>query len=262
MEALTKPSTRSMTIQYCRQITKVMSTSTRHDSFHELIDVASEAPAVLEQSDLLMSESGTLSDQEMGNIFSTSLTVIEKLEDRQQRYRAEIGRPLFWTMPSSVENPADESYDSKVFPFALHFNNLETASQVILLWSITLQVLCSMLDLYERFFDTSALSPAFKRSNAADATVPVPILNSRFPTMLSVKAEADKLARYLCQTIEYCHRISNGTIGPQMTCYSQWILKSYFRRLNYKRELAWCLNIKNMRGPEFRHGIELMGFQE
>ena len=80
--------------------------------------------------------------------------------------------------------------------------------------------------------------------------------------MSSVKEEADKLARCICQSIEYCHKIENGTIGPHMTTYAQWVLKSYFRRFHQERELAWCLNIKNMRGPGFRHGIELMGFQD
>jgi len=251
-----------MTIHYCRQISNVMSASNEHDSFHGLIDVACEVPVVLEESDLLMSSNNPILDQERTNLFKASLAVLEKLHERQRKYRAETERPLYWAMPSGVDNPADEPYDSKLFPFALQFYTLESASQVVLLWAIILQVLCSMLDLYQHFFGSSALSSAFQQSKPKNLTGLAPLLNARFPTIFSIKEEADKLARCLCQSIEYCHKIENGTIGPQMTCYAQWVLESYFRRFNYERELAWCLNIKNMRGPGFRHGIELMGFQD
>jgi hypothetical protein len=251
-----------MTVYYCQQLNKVMSTSSEHDSFHDLIDVACEVPVHFEELDRLTSSRNTLADDEKENIFKPSLALLGRLHDRHQRYRAQIGRPIYWVMPSGVDNPADDSYQSKLFPFALQFDTLETASQVVLWWAITLQVLCRMIDLHQHFFGSATTSPASDLSISENSTGPGPLLNSRFPTISSVKEEADKLARCICQSIEYCHKIENGTIGPQMTCYAQWVLESYFRRFNYEREIAWCLNIKNMRGPGFRHGIELMGFQD
>jgi hypothetical protein len=131
-----------MTIYYCQQLSKVMSTSSEHDSFHDLIDVACEVPVHFEELDRLTSSRNTLADDEKENIFKPSLALLGRLHDRHQRYRAQIGRPIYWVMPSGVDNPADDSYQSKLFPFALQFDTLETASQVVLWWAITLQVLC------------------------------------------------------------------------------------------------------------------------
>lgn len=242
------------------QCRKLMSTVNKQDSLSELIDVAWEVPAVLEESDILMASGITIPEQLRTYNFRPSLDVIEKLQDSQQRYRDELKRPPYWAMPSTADNPADEVYNSKLFPFALHFHSIETATYLILYWAIILQVHCNILGLYLHFFGDTIFSPAINLSDSENLTKP--LLNSRVATLTSIKEEADKLARYLCQSIEYCYRIENGTIGPQLTCYAQWILKLYFRQFHYERELVWCLNIKNMRGPGFHSGIELMCFQD
>jgi len=231
-----------------------------YNSFHELIDVAREVPVVLEESEKLIAGSDIIPEQCRASLFKAFLAVLEKLHDRHGKYRAENASPLYWAMSSRVDSPADEPYKSKLFPFALHFESLEIAAQMVLWWAIVLQVLCSMMDLYQHFFGSSITSSAFDQFESGDLSGPGPLLNPRFPTMSSVKEEADKLARYICQSIEYCHKIENGTCGPQLTTYAQWVLKSYFRKVHYERELIWCLNIKNMKGPGFRNGIELMGF--
>lgn len=239
-----------------------MSPSSEYDSFHELIDVGCEAAVFLQASDELAAGSSTIPQQWKTCLFKAPLAVLEKLYDHHLKYRAHLGTPIYWAMPSVVHNPADDSYPSKLFPFALRFESLETASHVVFWWAVVLQVLCSMIDLHQHFSGSSTRFSESGQSKCEDPTELQPRLNSRYPTMSSVKEEADKLARYLCQSIEYCHRIENGTIGPQMTTYAQWVAKSYFQQFHCERELAWCLNIKNMRGPGFRHGIELMGFQD
>ncbi|RDW75501.1 hypothetical protein BP6252_06643 [Coleophoma cylindrospora] len=259
IEALLNSRTRSVTISECR---KLMSTSTEHDSFHELLDVASEVPDLLEELNMLIAGRKIVPEQQRPSLFQSSLAVLEKLYDRQQKYRVEKARPLYWVMPSRVHNPADDAYENKLFPFALQFESLLTASQVFFAWGITLQTLCSMINLYQHFFDRSVFSASYDPSKSEHFAGPGPHWNARFPTIFSIKEEADKLARYLCQSIEYCHKMENGTIGPQMTTYGQWILKWYFQQFHCEHELSWCLNIKNMTGPGFRDGIELMGFHE
>ena len=262
MEALSNRRTRSMMIFNCRQLSQLMSSNSQHDSFHNLLDIVCEVPILLEATDKLTASPNLIPNQWNSNLFSASLDVLEKLNNCHEKHRAITGRPLYWTVPSGVNNPADEPYNSKLFPFALQFDSLQTASHVVLWWAIILQVLCSMINLHQHVLGDSTLSPAFDQSNFEDLMGPELPLNSRYPTMSSVKEEADKLARCICQSIEYCHKIENGTIGPHMTTYAQWVLKSYFRRFHQERELALCLNIKKMRGPGFRHGIELMGFQD
>lgn len=200
--------------------------------------------------------------QRRTDLFKAILAVLEKFHDHHQRYSAEKAGPLYWAVPSSLHNPSDDHYKSKLFPFALQFDSLETASHVVLQWAIVCQVLFNMVELYQHFCADTIPSSKIDQSKSEDPTVPESLMKSKFSTLSSVKEEADKLARCLCQSIEYCHRTENGTAGPQMTCYAQWVLKSYFRQFHYERELAWCLNIKNMRGPGFHNGIELMGFQD
>ena len=236
-----------------------MSTSNKHDAFHELVDIAYEVPILLEESDTLIARGKVLPDEKKAELFNASLDVLEKLYDRHQKYKQEKDMPLYCAVPTKLENPADEPYRSKLFPFALQFDSLETASLVVFWRSVVLQVLCSMIDLCRHFYDPILISASSQPDHFAASK---PVLNSRFPTASSLKNEADRLARYLCQSFEYCHRIENGTVGPQMTCYAQWILKSYFERFHYERELAWCLNIKNMKGPGFFTGIELMEFHD
>ncbi len=221
-----------MMIFNCRQFSQFTPLNSQHDSFHDLIDIACEVPILLEEMDKLTASPNLIPKQWKSNLFKASLVVLEKLKNCHQEHRARTGRPLYWSKPSGVDNPADEPYNSKLSPFTLQFDSLETASHVVLWWAIILQVLCSMIDIHEHFFGDSILSSTFDRSYFGEFTGPEPLLNSRFPTMSSVKEEAEKLARCICQSIEYCHKTENGTIGPHMTTYAQWVLKSYFRRFH------------------------------
>lgn len=239
-----------------------MSTRSKPDSLHDLIDIACEVPVLLEQSDMLIAGSITTPVQGRVNLFQTYLAVLEKFYDYYQRYRAEKASLIYWAVPSTVDNPADEYYESKLFPFALQFESLKIAGELIILWAILFQVLCSMIDLHQHFFGTLSLPSASTQTAPEEATGLGSFFNSRFPTMSSVRKEVDRLSRCLCQSIEYCHKVENGTVGVQFSCYARWILKFYFQKFRCERELAWCLNIKNMRGPGFQNGIDLMGFQD
>lgn len=237
------------------QLREIMTLSHEHDSFHGLIDVASEVPVLLEQSDLLIASRNIIPLHLWENVFDSSLLVLEKLHEYHESLKSETQRALYWAVPSRAHNPADDPYDHRLFPFALEFASLEIASQVVFWWAIVVHVLSSIIDLHEQFFGDALLEQK-------SSTIPEPRFNSRFPSISSIREEADRLTRYLCQSIEYCYKTENGTIGPQMTTYAQWVLGSYFRKYHLERELAWCLSIKNMKGPGFLHGIELMGFHD
>ena len=196
-----------------------------------------------------------LGEQSREYIFNPSLNMIAKLQDHQQRYRENLDRPPYWAMPSTAHFPADESYQGKLFPFALHFQTVETSVHMVLYWAILLQVHCNIMTLHRYF---SNLAPSTKSQYPTQPLLP----SSEGATLASISEEAEKLARYLCQSIEYCYKSANGTVGPQLTCYAQWILKQYFRQQGCERELAWCVNIKGIRGAGFHSGLELMCFGE
>jgi len=100
------------------------------------------------------------------------------------------------------------------------------------------------------------------RDSEANSDQGIPSVYDR-PSVDAIKAEADRLARYICQSIEYLYRVDHGILGPQSTTYSQSVLRKFFRETKgYERELAWILQVKGMQGPGHRVGVELMTFQD
>lgn len=160
--------------------------------------------------------------------------------------------PLYWSVLSRARNPADDAYMDKLFPFALMFSSVESACAWILCSTTMLDVL-----------DTISL---LHLSNVANNKTPQSftyILKNKIPerhaSSLSFTGmpDADKLARMLCQSIEFSYRSENGTFGPQMTCYTQSVLLRYFSRRGLDRELEWCMSIKEMKGPGTNFDVDM-----
>ena len=230
------------------------------DPLSDLLVVAWQVPAVLEEADRFMASANTTPEHLTSHIFKPSLDMIEELQASQQNHKDMLQSPVFWAMPSTADNPADEFYDTKLFPFALHFQSMESALNMVLYWAMLLQVHYNVICLGLHFPPPVNSSEEMNPFNIESPTESP--RNSGYGSMTSVMEEANKLARYICMSIEYCYRIEHGTLGPQLTCYAQWILKLYFRKIDCVRGLAWCLNIKGMKGPGFYSGIELMGFED
>ncbi|KAH7179009.1 uncharacterized protein B0J16DRAFT_416754 [Fusarium flagelliforme] len=148
----------------------------------------------------------------------------------QERTWAESKIPVYWSVPARASNPVDTSDEEKLFPFALIFSSMGAASAWIFGSSIMLDIL-----------DTILLC--------------VPNCDS------NIQADSEKIARLLCQSIEFCYRTENGTFGPQITCYSQATLLKYFAHRGLERELEWYRNIPNMKCPGASFEIDLMQFQ-
>lgn len=157
--------------------------------------------------------------------------------------------PLFWSVPSRASNPADDGYPDKLFPFALIFSSVEAASPWILGSSIMLDILETILLLRGKLESLDASSPLGES------------LDDYKEKGSPIQADADRIARMLCQSVEYCYRSENGTFGPQITCNAQATLLGYFAGRGMKRELEWCRGIKYMKGPGTSFGIDLMQFK-
>jgi hypothetical protein len=232
-----------------------------------------DVPGRLGEVDTVVANSnGSVLDWEP-SLFASCLAVADQLDTWRRSFRAEHPASPYWAVHSNAENPSDDNFESKLFPFSLDFEFLDTAVQYILFWAVTLEVLGSILRLYNHFFGQLDQPPTFEEcleystsqtvdTNCAMPNVYIPS-NLKFSSILAIRAEADIVARYLCQSMEFCHRKDTGTVGPQSTCFAQWAIRSYFRtNIGYERELAWCLNIKNMRAHGSRFGIELMSFKD
>lgn len=53
-----------------------------------------------------------------------------------------------------------------------------------------------------------------------------------------IREEADKVARLLCQSTEFCFRLENGTVGVQAMCHARYVMRNCFSQVGLDRELA------------------------
>ncbi|KAJ6437388.1 ebs-bah-phd domain-containing protein [Purpureocillium lavendulum] len=216
--------------------------------FPRLLEIAAEVPAIMEDVHALLSRGAASHDGRSHHYKRILVQKYHQLDAWRQRYQ-QMASPgqFYWPVLSRLESPADEAYPDKLFPFALKFHSIEDAITWIFCCTITLQVLEGFLRLDALPNTTTMPSPLSHGSTSGSDPVPT-------------QADADALARRLCQSVEFCYGIENGTFGPQGTCSTQWALLNYFRRRGLRRELEWCENIKNMRGPASSCGIDLMRF--
>ncbi|KAH0525786.1 hypothetical protein TsFJ059_009203 [Trichoderma semiorbis] len=214
------------------------------DSFVRMMHIVVDVPSMLQEAHAILSS---------GNnplaASQHSARLAQKFEEldtwRQLRQRRVAPDLLYWTVMSRMDNPADEGYADKLFPFALMFSSMGSAIQWIFCSTVMLHVVEAALLLEALEFTTPNRT----------GTISSPPADS-----ISMLAEADGLARMLCQSIEFCYRNDNGLFGPQATCSTQWTLRRYFRRRGLVRELEWCQRIKDVKGSASRCGIDLMQF--
>ncbi|KAG7003181.1 hypothetical protein FocnCong_v000646 [Fusarium oxysporum f. sp. conglutinans] len=222
------------------------------ESFSALLDMAIDIPAVMAEAHTL----ALSNEKDREKLLRYVNLLIEKfhvLDDWRALVHRNIAArnqtPLFWSVPSRASNPADDGYPDRLFPFALIFSSVEGASPWILCSSIMLDILETILLLRGKLGSSDASSSlgetldGYKEQGSPN------------------QADADHIARMLCQSVEYCYRSENGTFGPQITCNAQATLLGYFAGRGMKRELEWCRAIKYMKGPGTSFGIDLMQFK-
>jgi hypothetical protein len=243
------------------------------------MDIVTETPELMEESETLLLAAGNITNfaayyDRVSKLAKNLLDVGRKLYDWRQAFRQNLGGQIYWAVLATAHNPADDGYSERLFPFALEFESLDVAMPVTLSSGVILQILGVLLHL-TRLLDPAQHNPEqlsldFVSSNNSSRTVAcvrilptddslIKVLSNgnTLPTAASIRFAADKLARFVCQAVQYCHKTELGTLGPQSTCHSQWSLRRYFRQTGLTRELEWCQNIKQMTGPDFRGGLDL-----
>jgi hypothetical protein len=224
------------------------------DSLEGLVNIISEVPLLLEDTDQAIA-SGVASLQ----LFQALMKVYQKFSSWQQSYRSRSVGPMYWAVPARLHNPSDEAFANKLFPFALEFASLNMAIQCSFSSAVMLQVLTAALLLLGND-NTSYTSIVQQTKGGNTLKLEKSSTGELSWSLLSIQREADRLARFLCQTLEYCFRYEMGTLGAQTTCHPQWALKNYFRQIGLQRELEWCKNITYMHGNSLRSGLTLMLF--
>lgn len=223
-------------------------------SFGGLLDLAIDIPSIISNAyELLQSNSSSM------RVLSYVEPLVQKfreLDHWRNSYSKEIWSQsealVYWSVPAQACNPADKDHEEKLFPFALIFSSIASASAWIFASSIMLDILDTILLLHSRNHNDSTVLQYENETLNSGIT----------PSILdALLKNANRLSRLLCQSIEFCYRIENGTFGPQITCYAQATLLSYFAHHGHRRELDWCKAIPQMTGPGTSFGINLMQFR-
>ncbi|KAG8355342.1 hypothetical protein FVEN_g6774 [Fusarium venenatum] len=226
-----------------RQQTKPHSSPT---SFGGLLDLAVDIPSI-------MASVHTVSRINLLPQVNQLVQKYQELEHWRNNYNKhnwDSSQTLvYWSVPAQASNPTDDDHTEKLFPFALIFSSIANASVWIFTSTIMLDILDTILLLCSENQDDNTLLPYEDETLGSIMS----------PNLLdTLRVDADKLSRLLCQSIEFCYRIENGTFGPQITCYAQATLLSYFANRGLRRELDWCKAILRMTGPGMSFGINLM----
>ena len=232
-------------------------------SFYGLCHRICELPVLLEESDLLKGCSST------DGLLTWARTHLKSCLATAQRLQAwfdwsrEIqGRPTYWAVPASLSNPADEGHPGRLFPFSLEFEDLDAAVICVMTWTAQVHLYCNMVQTFSFLQERAENALAFEDvvgeaegswfpSHGLELSIEDGKLRDGCARMSlpSITAEADKLARYICQSVEYCFRLDMGTFGPQSITYAVWTVTQYFRqRPGCAREFSWVRNIYNMKG--------------
>jgi hypothetical protein len=227
-------------------------------SLEALVDLISQVPVLMEETDRVVA-----SEVPSPKLLQILLEVYQKFTRWQQSYRLKSAGPMYWAVPSRLHNPSDDAFANRLFPFTLEFSSLNAAIHISFSSAVMLQIITAALLLLEK--DSASYKGIIGQDSPCSPDHESPKLESpnieaTLWSVCSLQREADRLARFLCQTIEYSFRYEMGTIGAQTTCHPQWALRSYFRYAGFQREFEWCKNIKNMHDTSLRPGLSLMLF--
>ncbi|KIN02837.1 hypothetical protein OIDMADRAFT_52664 [Oidiodendron maius Zn] len=249
-----------------------ISSSVYFSPIDRLLDIVINIPASLARSNALMDTAHPEQhDYELASILTDFMCVSKQMHIWQHRTKAEGPLIPYWAVFSQIHNPADDEYASKLFPFALEFDSLDSAITFSFKWSVHLQILTKIICIHRWLDNNRLLLPRVHGIFGSNEKQKVHSLHASAsnygnPSTISIsfiKAEADKLSRLLCQCIGYCYRTEMGTLGPQYCRYLLWATRQFFGlNADYKRELEWSLQIKNITGPGLHAKLDLMELED
>jgi hypothetical protein len=218
----------------------------------ELIGIIGEMPVLLEETEALLKQSN-ISDPLIWALplIRSYASIAQRLYFWQEQLRGTSDTPLYWAAASQLSFPPENQDAENLFPIILQFRHLNDAIPLILSWAVLVQLHCSLSRIYE--LSEKDFSKNHARNSLEDY--------QEWPSKAFCIMEGHKLTRLLCQSLEYCHNIDIGMLGPQACTYPQWIVRRYFyHRPGHERELKWCDDFRTMVGAGFRCGIKMMDF--
>lgn len=236
--------------------------------FPGILERAVALPSISDQSVLL---------KESAAVTQSILAMVESVESWHDGFWKASPTPRSWSVPSRAVNPADADPSNKIFPFCFEFESLGVAVPVVMCWSVSTQLYSTVIQIHSlvqaRLGRQIDLKDLLSQAGATviDAASPSesPNRNTLLPntgtgsSIQDIQSEGTRMARYVCQSMEYFHRIEMGTYGGHATTYPSWSARQYFRlHPGHEREWLWIQNMHMMEGPNTRWGLSMMTFAD
>ena len=239
-----------------------------------------KVPYIMEALDILSNKTSSNKDaakrDALDGLLQACFHINRQLLTWHQRLRYEFNGELFKVVPAVAHNPADDDIHGQVFPLAFEFPMLSVAQLVVLYWTTTLLLYRTIKDiqkLLERY-DGGAVpkmpdqdpTAALKLSCPAEVCLSRETSHGGLPVSElpspSYGESMSLLAANICQSVEYCYRSSNGTLGIQSTIFTIWAAESFYAsQPALTRERKWCSEIGNMMAPNSRFDMTVMKFK-
>ncbi|KAL1965852.1 hypothetical protein VTN77DRAFT_5173 [Rasamsonia byssochlamydoides] len=123
-----------------------------------LVDCLAVAPGIIKQSDGFKNlRSKQLLDSAL-DIVRQCWQLDAALQGIYEDLKEETSGPLYWSVLSEEDNPADDPKHGKVFPVAFQFSDLKMAGTLMMYWAITVMLWSGLCSLYQ-FIATIEMDP-------------------------------------------------------------------------------------------------------
>ncbi|KAI0097352.1 hypothetical protein GGR51DRAFT_541144 [Nemania sp. FL0031] len=266
LEALTKRQGQMiLETDIWRQVVKECGLNGPLDEVYHLV---ADAPTTLAQAATLSS----IADEnvflkESAVVAQSMLSIVNYVLEWLDGFLKRSTTPRFWPTPSAAESVADMGPSNKVFPSCFEFESLTVATPVAMCWAVTAQLYSNVIQIHDlvkkRLASHIELEALLLQADITRRDAMIPSSERVVQSIDDIRHEGCKMARYVCQSLEYFHRAEMGTFGGQSTTYPCWSARQYFR-LHHgdEREWAWIQNVHNMKGAGTRWGLTMMTFPD
>ncbi|KAK6950719.1 hypothetical protein Daesc_007244 [Daldinia eschscholtzii] len=272
LEALTKRQAQILENDIWRQIVTESGLTVALDEVYRMV---ADIPAFLERAVALPSISDHIMFlKEAASVTQSILAMVDAVESWHDEFWKASPTPRSWSVPSQATNPTDVDPSNKIFPFCFEFESLGVAVPVVMCWSVCAQLYSTVIQIHnlvqarlgrhidlQTLLDQADASPVNLGSpSSQNNLLPGP---SSTRSIQDIQSEGARMARFVCQSMEYFHRIEMGTYGGHATTYPSWSARQYFRlHPGHEREWLWIQNMHMMEGPNTRWGLSLMTFAD
>jgi hypothetical protein len=223
-----------------------------------------QLPSIMEVLDrLAMSTTKTDERRILIRLLQLCASLDEQLLAWHEKLKTQIQGKVYWTVPSVADNPADDPALERVFPLAFRFPSLRIAHLLLFYWSMLILLYRTIQDIQKRL---KRLKMQLTRATTMRYNFDV---QDRDRSELRVEHNFPSddrialLANNISQSLEYCYRTKNGTLGPQVSIFPLLVAQSFYKsQPDRDRQLAWCSELGNMTAPDSRFDLYVIKFSE